>query len=168
MEILKGVHPGLFLKHELSEKNISGKLLAESIGEHPQTISAIICGRRSMNTALSLQIERFLGIEEGTLMMLQVYFDIQQEKNKNKAEMHPDLSQFSSSVFWDLDIEKIDWNQHKNFVIRRIFGYGNENEIKEIIRFYGENDVAKVIDSCSNDKFLPHLKANRKQYLNYV
>ena len=80
--------------------------------------------------------------------------------------MHPDLSQFSSSVFWDLDIEKIDWNQHKNFVIRRIFGYGNENEIKEIIRFYGENDVAKVIDSCSNDKFLPQLKANRKQYLN--
>lgn len=167
MEILKGVHPGLFLKHELSEKNISGKLLAESIGEHPQTISAIICGRRSMNTALSLQIERFLGIEEGTLMMLQVYFDIQQEKTRIEQKCIL-IYHNSHLLFLGFGYRKIDWYQHKNFVIRRIFGYGNENEIKEIIRFYGENDVAKVIDSCSNDKFLPHLKANRKQYLNYV
>ena len=76
IDILKGVHPGLFLQRELNNRNLKSGRFAESIGEHPQTISAIIRGRRSMNIPLSLRIEHALALEEGMLMTLQVHYDI--------------------------------------------------------------------------------------------
>ena len=42
----------------------------------------IIRGRRSMNTPLSLHIKQALGLEEGLLMTLQVYYDIAEEKRR--------------------------------------------------------------------------------------
>lgn len=41
------------------------------------------------------------------------------------------------SLFWDTDIEKIDWEVHKREVISRTIMYGNLNEWREIKRFYG-------------------------------
>lgn len=63
IETLKGLHPGLFLQRELGIRKLKSGQFAESIGEHPQTLSAIIRGRRSMNTPLSLRIEQALGLE---------------------------------------------------------------------------------------------------------
>ena len=45
LEILKGVHPGLFLSRELRNRQLRSGAFAESIGVHPQTLSAIIKGR---------------------------------------------------------------------------------------------------------------------------
>ena len=82
IEILKGLHPGLFMQRELNKRKLRSGHFAESIGEHPQTISAIIRGRRSMNIPLSLRIEKALGLEEGFLMTLQVHYDIAEEKRR--------------------------------------------------------------------------------------
>ena len=71
LEILKGVHPGLFLSRELRNRQLRSGAFAESIGVHPQTLSAIIKGRRNMNIPLSLKIERSLHLDEGLLMTLQ-------------------------------------------------------------------------------------------------
>ena len=89
IEILKGLHPGLFLQRELGNRKLKSGQFAESIGEHPQTLSAIIRGRRSMNTPLSLRIEQALGLEEGFLMTLQVYYDIAEEKRKLSQNHRP-------------------------------------------------------------------------------
>ena len=67
-----------------------------SIGVHPQTLSAIIKGRRNMNIPLSLKIERSLHLDEGLLMTLQVYYDIELEKKKEAQSYHPDLSIYVS------------------------------------------------------------------------
>lgn len=82
LEILKGVHPGLFLSRELRNRQLRSGAFAESIGVHPQTLSAIIKGRRNMNIPLSLKIERSLHLDEGLLMTLQVYYDIELERRK--------------------------------------------------------------------------------------
>jgi addiction module HigA family antidote len=79
---IKGLHPGLFLDRELKKRGLSKGPFALSIGEYPQTISAITHGKRGMNTSLALRIEAYLNLEEGTLMMLQVYYDIKLEKEK--------------------------------------------------------------------------------------
>ncbi|GHT63932.1 hypothetical protein AGMMS50239_20740 [Bacteroidia bacterium] len=42
-------------------------------------------------------------------------------------------------------MENIDWDKNKNVVIRRIFERGSEQEIKEIIRFYGNNIVTNAL-----------------------
>lgn len=84
---------------------------ALSIGEHPQTLYIITKGKRKLNSALALKIEEKLGLEEGTLALLQTYFNIKVEKLK-KEFCSPNLSLIRKSLFWDTDITKIDWDKH--------------------------------------------------------
>ena len=161
IETLKGLHPGLFLQRELGIRKLKSGQFAESIGEHPQTLSAIIRGRRSMNTPLSLRIEQALGLEEGFLMTLQVYYDIAEEKRKLSQNHRPDLTKFRSSIFWDT----IDFTAHSRYVINRVFERGNEEEIQEVIRFYGRDAILDNINLKAMSPFENNIKANIKQYL---
>ena len=167
IETLKGLHPGLFLQRELDIRKLKSGQFAESIGEHPQTLSAIIRGRRSMNTPLSLRIEQALDLEEGFLMTLQVYYDIAEEKRKQSANHLPDLGKFRSTIFWDTKIENIDFTAHRRYVINRVFERGNEEEILEVIRFYGRDVILDNINLNAKSPFENNIKANIKQYLGY-
>lgn len=143
---VKGLHPGLILERKLNEKNIRKGKFALSINEYPQTITAITKGKRNMNTALALRIEAALELEEGFLMTLQVFYDIRQEKLKQqKSKPHPD--NIRPVLFWDTNIEKIDWERHSKAVIRRVFERGNKREKEEITRFYGKDKVNNVLSS---------------------
>ncbi|MBC7440873.1 MAG: helix-turn-helix domain-containing protein [Flavobacterium sp.] len=139
LEIIKGVHPGKFLERELKKHIINNRQFALSIGEHPQTIGAIINGKRRMNIALSLKIEEKLHLEEGFLMTLQLHYDI--KLSKFDPDYKPDLSKIRKGIFWDTTFEKIEWNLMKRTVVERVFSYGNDEEQQEIIRFYGKNKV---------------------------
>ena len=132
IEILKGLHPGLYLQRELGNRKLKSGQFAESIGEHPQTLSAIIRGRRSMNTPLSLRIEQALGLEEGFLMTLQVYYDIAVEKRKLSQNHRPDLTKFRSTIFWDTKIEKIDFTAHSRYVINRVLSEEMRRKYKRL------------------------------------
>lgn len=141
IQILKGLHPGKFLERELKkQKRFKGEF-ALSIREYPQTLSAIISGKRSMNTPLAIRIEKELSLEEGFLMILQVYYDIAQEKRKQEDKNHPDLSLFRPAIFWDTKLEQLDWQNQKSAIINRVFQRGNLSEKKEIIRYYGRDTV---------------------------
>ncbi len=142
LPIIKGLHPGKFIERELSKRNLNQRQFAISIHEHPQTLNAIIKGKRSMNIDLSLKIEKELNFDEGFLMTLQVFYDIKVANIKNQAT--PDLSKIRSVTFWDTSIDKIDWNRNKISVIKRVLSRGNEDEQKEIIRFYGKDIVEKI------------------------
>ena len=143
LDILKGVHPGKFIERELLKSKISKRQFALSINEYPQTLGAIIKGTRNMNVDLSLKIEEKLELEEGFLMTLQVFHDI--KKAKRDVNYKPDLSKLNKITFWDTTFEKIDWRLMKISVIKRIFSYGNKDEQEEIIRFYGKNEVDKIL-----------------------
>lgn len=49
------------------------------------------------------------------------------------------------ALFWDTKIEKINWIKNKEWVIQRIFEYGNSQEIGEGIRFYGKETIQAVL-----------------------
>lgn len=106
-EKYKGIHPGLVIARELEKRAIKQRPFALSIGEHPQTFNAITKGRRDLNTSIALKIEKELGLEEGTLLILQVYYDIRVAKQKMESDK-PDLSLLRRSLFWDTDINTID------------------------------------------------------------
>jgi addiction module HigA family antidote len=142
IDIIKGIHPGKFVERELKKRNLNQRQFALSIGEHAQTLSAIIKGSRRMNVALSLKIEEQLELEEGFLMTLQVFYDIKEAKKDSTYK--PDLSKLRKVTFWDTSFDKIDWKQNKVAVIKRIFSRGTEIEQEEIIRFYGKEVVDKV------------------------
>ena len=167
IEILKGLHPGVFLQRELNRHKLKSGYFAESIGEHPQTVSAIIRGRRSMNIPLSLRIENALGLEEGLLMMLQVHYDIAEEKRRLSLSNRPDVTKFRATLFWDTAFDNIDFMAHKRYVINRVFERGAEEEIQEIIRFYGKETVLSTIHSNAVSPLADNVKKNLKTYLDY-
>lgn len=144
LEILKGIHPGFFLEHELKRRNLKKGVFALSLHEYPQTFVAITKGKRKMNIGLALKIEKELGLEEGFLMVLQVYHDIAREK-KQKQISHPDFDIIRPVLFWDTDLKTIDWQMQKHAVIHRIFERGNQIEKDEITRFYGQQTIDKTL-----------------------
>ena len=143
-EKYKGMHPGIVLDRELKKRSIKQRPFALSLKEHPQTFNAITKGKRGISTALALKIERELGLEEGTLVILQAYYDIQKIKEKERIYT-PDLQILSKALFWDTDIQHIDWERQYRAVILRVFERGNENEKNEIIRFYGAEKVSQAM-----------------------
>lgn len=153
----KGIHPGIILARELKKRGIAQRPFALSLGEHPQTINAITKAKRNLPTTIALKIEEKLGMEEGTLALLQTYFDIQTEKSKIKP-ITPNLSLIRKSVFWDTDISQIDWDKQKNAVIRRIMERGNALEIKEIKHFYGSAIIQAVLKKATGAPYTLHGK----------
>lgn len=148
MNKYKGIHPGVVLDRELLKRGLKQRPFAISIGEHPQTFNAILKGRRNLPTALALKIEKELSLKEGDLVMLQAYFDIEKEKSKFIHET-PNLEIIRKILFWDTDFQKIDWQKNYKAVIKRVFERGNEEERKEITRFYGKKKLEQVLSSSS-------------------
>lgn len=155
IEKYKGIHPGIVLERLLAKKAMAQRPFAQSIGEHPQTLNAITRGKRKLNIPLALKIEEKLNLEEGTLALLQTYFDIEEEKSKAKQST-PDLNLLRKSLFWDTDISKIEWEKQSVAVIKRVFERGNEIEKEEIERFYKSTKIKAVL-----------AKNNRKPYTIY-
>ena len=152
LDIIKGIHPGYVLERELENRHLAKGQFAISLGEFPQTLTAITKGKRRMNTPLALKIEKILGIEEGYFMILQVYYDIAQEKKKedqleNKNKAAPDFTKLRKVLFWDTDMKKIDWQKQKKAVIKRVFERGNAEEKKEITHYYGSDTVSTILNS---------------------
>lgn len=144
LEKYKGVHPGIILERELKKRSIKQRPFALSIAEHPQSLNAIIKGKRSLSTALALKIEMGLDLDEGTFVMLQAYYDIKKEKEK-QANHTPNLTILRKSLFWDTNISRIDWEKQAKAVIERVFERGNMDEKKEITRFYGKGKIERVL-----------------------
>ena len=145
LNYLKGIHPGLVLNRELDKRHLRKGAFALSLQEYPQTLTAITKGKRGMNTALSLKIEKALGLEEGYFMILQVYYEIEEEKRKlNKSWTN--LPQLRPVLFWDTKMTSLDWEKQKKAIIKRVFERGNDIEKNEIIRFYGAKTVNNLLN----------------------
>jgi nicotinamide mononucleotide adenylyltransferase len=55
-------------------------------------------------------------------------------------------------IFWDVDVNKIDFEAKANFVIERVFERGDVQDIRNCRRYYGDE---KVTEALLNAKFLP-------------
>ena len=77
----------------------------------------------------------------------------------------PDLTKFRKTLFWDTTFDRIDFAAHKPYVITRVFERGNEEEILEIIRFYGRDTIIKNLNYNGNPLLKHQFKANIEKYL---
>lgn len=145
-EKYKGIHPGIILERELKKRSLKKGPFALSLQEYPQVLNDITKGKRGLTPALSLKIDNALGLEEGTMLILQAYHEIRKEKEKGLGEK-PNLSILRKILFWDTDINKIDWPKQYKAVIERVFERGNDEEKKEILRFYGKEKIKDITGS---------------------
>jgi|AntRauTorckE5430_2_1112549.scaffolds.fasta_scaffold01646_9 hypothetical protein len=53
--------------------------------------------------------------------------------------------QFSKGLFWDLDCEKLDFQEHKTQVIPRVFMKGTLDDIIQALRYYGKEQIKSVL-----------------------
>ncbi len=146
---IKGLHPSIILKRELTRKNIKSSELANSVDEHKQTISAILNQKRGINPKLSIKLAHFFNIDEDYFSILQASYDVKELMTEQKKT--PNLNKIRKVVFWDTTFDKIDWQKNRKAIIQRILERGNETEIKEIISFYGKKIIfeeVKDMDSC--------------------
>ncbi len=51
----------------------------------------------------------------------------------------------SESLFWDLDITKLDEQKNKRMIIERVFSRGDIGDLKAIMEFYGLAVIKKEI-----------------------
>jgi plasmid maintenance system antidote protein VapI len=156
IEKYKGIQPGLILERELKKRNLKKGPFALSLNEYPQVLNDITKGKRGLTTALSLKIDDAFGLEEGTMLVLQAYYEIKKERQKNNSDNHPDLAKLRKVLFWDTDIAKIDWQRQYKAIIKRVFERGEKSEKQEIIDFYGDEKVTSVIGypATADDKLL--------------
>jgi len=145
LSLIKGLHPGIYLDYQLKKRKLAKGRFALSVNEYPQVIGQITKGKRKMNIPLALKIEKALGMEEGYLMLLQVYHDIREEKRRQHKPIHPDLSKLRRVLFWDTKMDDIDWVQQKSAVIERVHERGSQEEIDEIDRFYNSEAFKSVL-----------------------
>ena len=139
IENVKGMHPGALIKHELNRKKISQRKFAASINEHWQILNAVINEKRGISLATALKVEKEFGYDEGFLMILQVYYDIEKRKQKQIRSTLKGVPAIRRIIFWDTDFDSIDWAASKESVISRVLERGTEEEIAEIGRYYGMN-----------------------------
>ncbi|MBL1410808.1 helix-turn-helix transcriptional regulator [Sphingobacterium faecale] len=144
LERFKGIHPGLILERELKKRHIKPSPFAHSIDAHKQTFNAIIKGKRGISITLALKVDEALELEEGTFALLQTYYDIAQTKQKEENRK-PNLKVLRKALFWDTDIEKIDWQKQYKAVIQRVYERGNKKEQEEIAHFYGESKIKHAL-----------------------
>ncbi|WP_449439590.1 DUF6922 domain-containing protein [Pedobacter steynii] len=108
-------------------------------------MNAITKGNRGIPTPLSLKIDRALGLEEGTMHLLQAWFEIRQEQNRQQDR--PDMNIIRKILFWDTDIDKINWKDQYKSIIERVFERGNDAEKAEMLNFYGKEKIKAVTGS---------------------
>lgn len=157
---ITGIHPGAILRYALQQKAWSGKALAATIDEHPQTISAIMNERRGINPALSIKLAGPLGVSNDYFMLLQAAWEVKQAaKIDNNRAPGPQLPR---ELFWDTDFDKIHWQQQSRAVIQRVLERGNEADLLVLLAYYGSPAIEALASQLGHNA-LPGWQTNWKK-----
>lgn len=49
--------------------------------------------------------------------------------------------EFSINLFWDINIQSLDYQKHLAFIIARVLDYGTLQDWKELIRYYPKDQI---------------------------
>ncbi|MEW6610135.1 MAG: hypothetical protein AB1352_00685 [Patescibacteria group bacterium] len=52
---------------------------------------------------------------------------------------------FRRSLFWDVDPKTIDPEKHAEYIIERVLDFGDEREVRSMVRYYPHRLIKKVV-----------------------
>ncbi len=55
------------------------------------------------------------------------------------------IIQLSPRAFWDVDMDKMDYEKNADYIIRKVFDYGTIEDIGEVIAYYGREKVKTAL-----------------------
>ena len=155
VEKYKGIHPGVVLDRELAKKGLKKRPFALGLNIYPQHLNELTKAKRGITAELAIKIDEVLGLEEGTMFLLQAHYEL--KRARLKMQSRPDFKVLRKALFWDTNIEQIDWQKQAAWVIKRVFERGDDQEKNEISRFYGKEKICQVTgnDSIEGNSFNP-------------
>jgi plasmid maintenance system antidote protein VapI len=162
---LRTVPAGAILKKILEKEKISQKQIAKKAAIYPQRINDLISGKRKFTPEMSVNLEKAIGITNiGYFYKIQANHEVYTYEEEQDRKITPDLTQINKGLFWDTVFEKINWIKGAKWIIQRTFEYGNEQEIKEITRFYGKEKITDTLNSIDEKWKEKDRIANRKKF----
>jgi len=164
---LNNIPYGAVLNRIMTKEGISQSQLAERSGIVRQRICDYLANRRRITVEASLSLEKALRIGiKGFFYRIQANHDIYTCLKEQAMNNRPNLEHYRKAVFWDTDIEMLDWDKNRLWIIRRVFEYGGEEEILETIRFYGKETVKEILSNIADERKVENCKENMKKFLN--
>ena len=163
---LSNIPCGAVLNRIMTKEGISQSQLAERSGIVRQRICDYLANRRRITVEASLNLEKALCIGiKGFFYRIQANHDIYTCLKEQTMNNRPNIGYYRKAVFWDTEIEKLDWDKNRQWIIRRVFEYGGEDEILETIRFYGKDVVKEVLSGIADERKVENRNENIKKYL---
>jgi len=49
--------------------------------------------------------------------------------------------QLKPNAFWDVELYKLDDNLHADFIISRVFQFGLEEDLRQILKYYSKEKI---------------------------
>ena len=80
------------------------------------------------------------------------------------------IQKLSKRIFWDLDINKLDYKQDKQKIIERIAVYGTENDERIMNTLYDKDTIKECLihSKCLNEKVINYyafaLKIKKEEF----
>ena len=53
-------------------------------------------------------------------------------------------------LFWDVDIEKMDIEKSRDFIIERVLNRGGMSDVKTLFKIYGDEKIIEAIKKSKN------------------
>ena len=159
---------GAVLDRIRTKEHLTQRELASRSEIPYQRINDFIANRRRISADNSLKLEKALGIDyQCFFYQIQTNYEIYVATSHFLEQSQPDKSKYRKALFWDTDFETIDWQRNSEWIIQRVFEYGNENEIKETIRYYGKRKITKVLSIIKDKWNAENRNNNIKKYLGH-
>ena len=157
---------GAILDRIRTKEHLSQRELASRSGIPYQRINDFIANRRRISPENSLRLEKALGVDfQCFFYQAQTNYDIYMATKQLLEMPSPDRSKFRKTLFWDTDLDALDWQHNSEWIIHRVFDYGNATEIKEAIRFYGRKKIIDVLRGVKDPWNEKIRNINIKKYL---
>ena len=159
---------GAVLDRIRSKEHLTQRELASRSEIPYQRINDFIANRRRISPENSLKLEKALGVDyQCFFYQLQTNYEIFLATSHLSEQATPDKSKYRKALFWDTDFDTLDWQHNSEWIIQRVFEYGNESEIKETIRFYGKKRIANVLNAIKDTWNKENRENNIKKYLDH-
>lgn len=159
---------GAVLDRIRTKEHLTQRELASRSEIPYQRINDFIANRRRISPENSLKLEKALCVDYHCFFyQVQTNYEVFVATKRFSESLTPDKSKYRKALFWDTDFETLDWQRNSEWIIQRVFEYGNENEIEETIRFYGKTKITNTLLSIHDTWNEENRENNIKKHLGH-
>ena len=133
-ERYKGIPVELIIKKDLRKNGLTQRKLAQLLDMSYNLLNSSLNGHRLFKKDEAYRIESLFNYEKNFIIKLQeIRKTAEASCTKNTSLTVPTIR---ACVFWDVEMNKLDWQRHRRFIVERISIYGSQEEKDKVNDYY--------------------------------